>query len=610
MRTLSLAALAASAAAAGYRSGPREVGTYDAQEFVAVGSSPSDATVAFSVALPTRNHEMLDSMLARISDPTHPEYANYLTQEEVNNYLAPEQKLFEEVGAYLKNKNMDCETLPLGFSCKGSVANVEKMLETKFTAYTHVPKNNNVIHRIAPEESFTFPEELSGKVQFFTQLAEFPTVRMRMGNSKSKAGHSGRDMQAVDLSIVPETLRAMYKLAQVADQTSSPAVIGGPIEFQSDTGFMDSDLATFVQEMAFPVGNFTEINNQQGGDLESTLDVDYFGAIASFGNVQNYFMSLFTGSGWMYEFVNWIASQPTNKLPSVMSLSWGWSEEQQCQIVQNGPCTTGNSTAYVVECNAGFMAASLRGLTIAAASGDSGAHGRTDPSCTDDHTHAIYPGSSPYILAVGATQLVNSTAEVKPVAPYCQPGNYLAPCAQDGTEIVCSPATGALIASGGGFSRTQAQPAWQKAAVAKYLSLNSTIPGGVVPPSSMFISTGRAYPDVSALGHNYILYSSGSATQVDGTSASTPVWAGVIAVLNSLRAADGKKPLGLVQPLLYQHPEAFTDVIVGNNDCTESSCGAGSTCTTGYSAAPGWDAATGLGTPIFSKLVKIVSNLP
>merc|ERR1712048_1081698 len=39
-----------------------------------------------------------------------------------------------------------------------------------------------------------------------------------------------------------------------------------------------------------------------------------------------------------------------------------------------------------------------------AASGDSGANGRTDGACTGTVMHASFPGSSPYITAVGATQ--------------------------------------------------------------------------------------------------------------------------------------------------------------------------------------------------------------
>lgn len=50
----------------------------------------------------------------------------------------------------------------------------------------------------------------------------------------------------------------------------------------------------------------------------------------------------------------------------------------------------------------------------------------------------------------------------------------------------------------GGFSDTFSIPSWQADVVAEYLSAASA--AGVLPSSSLFNSTGRAYPDVAALG--------------------------------------------------------------------------------------------------------------
>ena len=55
-------------------------------------------------------------------------------------------------------------------------------------------------------------------------------------------------------------------------------------------------------------------------------------------------------------------------------------------------------------------------------------------------------------------------------------------------------------------------------------------------------------------------------------------------------------------------PEAFNDVVVGNNRCSayvnDVKLSYGSCCAVGYSAAVGWDAMTGLGTPNFAILVE------
>jgi hypothetical protein len=50
-----------------------------------------------------------------------------------------------------------------------------------------------------------------------------------------------------------------------------------------------------------------------------------------------------------------------------------------------------------------------------------------------------------------------------------------------------------------------------------------------------------------------------------GTSAATPVFAGIAAKLNELRLAKGGAPMGFLNPFIYQHPEAFNDVTTGRN---------------------------------------------
>lgn len=76
----------------------------------------------------------------------------------------------------------------------------------------------------------------------------------------------------------------------------------------------------------------------------------------------------------------------------------------------------------------------------------------------------------------------------------------------------------------------------------------------------------------------------------DGTSASTPAVAAVIALINDALAAKGRPPLGFLNPWIYATGhQGFTDVTQGSNlGCN----------TTGFSAEEGWDPATGFGTPV------------
>jgi len=134
----------------------------------------------------------------------------------------------------------------------------------------------------------------------------------------------------------------------------------------------------------------------------------------------------------------------------------------------------------------------------------------------------------------------------------------------------------------------------QKVAVAKYLDSATGL-----PPQSMFSAGGRATPDVAALGEGYQVVVDGKVYPVGGTSASAPAFAAMVSLLNEARLQAGMSPMGYLNPFLYQHPEAFTDVTLGTNAISR----AGAKVKYGYTAAAGWDPVTGLGTPIFSKLL-------
>jgi len=166
---------------------------------------------------------------------------------------------------------------------------------------------------------------------------------------------------------------------------------------------------------------------------------------------------------------------------------------------------------------------------------------------------------------------------------------------------------GAGFTSGGGFSTYTPMPSYQKTVVDGYLKS-----GVKLPPQSYYNNTHRAYPDIAAMGNNFLIYMQqfGGWTGVGGTSASTPTVAGIAAYLNDLSYSKKGKPLGFLNPLLYQMhaevPEAFTDVTVGDNKCTEDGCFP--TCQ-GYMATKGWDPVTGLGTPVADKMLAYVQKL-
>ena len=167
---------------------------------------------------------------------------------------------------------------------------------------------------------------------------------------------------------------------------------------------------------------------------------------------------------------------------------------------------------------------------------------------------------------------------------------------------MCSGATNGLITSGGGFSSVYDTPSYQKDAVLSYLA------GPNSPHKEGFFNTkGRGYPDISALGANFPVFIKGKANALYGTSASTPLVAGLVTLWNELRLQHGLPSVGFFNPLLYKigasSPSAFHDVVVGNNGAGVSNA---YVCPISFGAGPGWDAVTGFGTPVFDQLATLV----
>merc|ERR1711865_1282669 len=231
----------------------------------------------------------------------------------------------------------------------------------------------------------------------------------------------------------------------------------------------------------------------------------------------------------------------------------------------------------------------------------------SDSGCTDKVLHASFPAASPYVTAVGATQLEQGFSDLKtpPKACASQGANFT--CASAGTEVSVS-FQQAGFTSGGGFSTYTPMPAYQKTAVEGYLKEEAS----KLPPASYFNRSKRGYPDVAAMGSNFLVYMKpqGGFSLVGGTSASSPTFAGVAAYLNDVSYKAKGKPLGFLNPLLYQMhaeaPAAFTDVTSGDNRCTEGGC---LPQCKGYEAAKGWDPVSGLGTPAADQMIAYVKKL-
>jgi len=336
-------------------------------------------------------------------------------------------------------------------------------------------------------------------------------------------------------------------------------------------------------------------NQPNSPQLEAELDIQF---IATVNNEAANWFWLEPGDNWLYLFSVHFFNTAT--VPMVNSISYAWSEMDQCQINPTECQNLGvNSQGYVARCNTEFQKIALRGVSLLSASGDSGANGRTDEYCSDPYLKPAFPACSPYITSVGATQIQSPTYNLASPPPLCKSGEWS--CISGGTEVAVSYAFSEFT-SGGGFSVYSAQPSYQTTAVKGYFSSGVTL-----PPASYYNATGRGYPDVAAFGHNCMIYS-GGVEAVGGTSCATPAFSAVVSLLNQAQIAKTQKPLGFLNPFLYQmwgsQPNTFNDITVGDNKCTESGCSAG--CQ-GFYAYKGWDAVSGLGSPNVQNMLAYIN---
>eukprot|EP01133_Synstelium_polycarpum_P005256 gene5256-6083_t len=551
--------------------------------------APSRAAIEFRVALRQNNLDTLEDALIDVSTPSSPNYGKHWTSEEILDLIAPSQEdtnrvvqLLQENGAFNIENHRDY------LKASASVEDVERLFRVEMYSFTHLEKNDEIIRA---SDMYAIPRGYSALIDIVSGISELPHYKAR-----PTARRLGVDVgEDADPGIViPQTIQSLYGIPTgYANNANSSLCLA---EFTNDASYNANDLTTFSKQTSTPLIDVDHVVGPYDGsypDSESTLDVQYGGAVASAGAS----IWFWTVRGWMYEFATDLYA--ANPAPFVVSMSWGWPENTQCQPGVADCNYEETSLHYITRVNVEYIKLGLRGISLIAASGDQGAAGANNAECySDTPFSSIFPGASPYVTSVGATMLTApSASDISNVGanpPICTAN----PCATSTSQVVAS-FPQALITSGGGFSDYFQRPAWQNDVVNAYFKS-----GVNLPDSDYYNASNRGFPDVSAIGHNLGCILSGKVNPVDGTSASTPIFAGIIAMLNSYRFNNGKSPLGFLNPMLYSAPStAFTDITEGNNFCTEACCNLG------YIAAKGWDPITGLGTPQFAQLLAYVKTL-
>ena len=286
---------------------------------------------------------------------------------------------------------------------------------------------------------------------------------------------------------------------------------------------------------------------------------------------------------------------------------------------------------------AGFDKVFQKGLAkddnFFAATGDTGTANLSKQhrgSVTYPYPTAQWPATSPYVVAVGGTQLQRgwtwkpTSNDAFTASGQLNP-DYWAWTNGGDTEAVWNESWGP-IGTGGGISTIYPRPSWQSGVetaagnhrLVPDTAWNAAVNGGV----DVFIS---AYPAYNC-GNT-----TGCWTIYGGTSAATPQTAALVALVNAARAAGDKQPIGFLDPLLYggvgssgyrditaQHygsaPKTFVGTDVGVGTVTKS---VGDLVdnqmwqvpVAGYPTASGYDMTTGWGTPWAPAFVSALTSV-
>jgi kumamolisin len=379
------------------------------------------------------------------------------------------------------------------------------------------------------------PTQLRGVVEGVFGLDNRPQAKPHF---RRRRGLRGARAAAVSLSYTPIQVATLYNFPTGVDGSGETI---GLIELGG--GYNPTDLSNYWSQLnltetptvsAVSVGNGSNnpTGDPNGPDGEVMLDIEVSGSIAPGAKIVVYFAEN-TDAGFLNAITTAVHDSTNN--PSVISISWGGPESswtQQALTSMDEAC----------------QAAAAIGVTICVAAGDDGS---TD-GVTDGLNHVDFPASSPNVLGCGGTELVAS-------------GNTIT------GETVWNELANNEGASGGGISDVFPLPTWQN--------------GANVPPSANpNHNIGRGVPDVAGDADpntGYITLVDGQPDVIGGTSAVAPLWAGLIALINESTG----KPVGFINPLLYQNPNGdFNSITSGNNGA--------------YSAGPGWNPCTGLGSPI------------
>lgn len=515
------------------------------------------AFVTLQLQPSSAQREDLQHFLAAQQNPSSESFHRWLTPEQFGDRFGLSASDFAQTSAWLRLQGFHIESAARGrlwINFSGTAG----QLQTAFGVRIHRYRLNGQIHYANANEP-RIPAALNGLASGLRGLDNFPRTPIPRPLYTAANGHF----------LVPDDITTIYNIAKgTLDGT------GVKIGIPGGSAIALSDIATFRTQYNLPA-NIPQV--VLAGDepgtvgialVEADIDIEWSGAIAPKASiVYAYAKNVYNAEQYLID----------NNLVQVISSSFGGCE------TQGAP-----SNNFIAQ------QANAEGITWISSSGDTGAAFCDAGSVASHGLTVAAPASYPEVTAVGGTTFNEGSGTYWSASNGPNLGSalsYIPEMAWNETTL-----TGSLTASGGGASAYYPKPLWQNA------------PG--VPADGA-----RDIPDISLSGSpnhdGYQVSTSGKFFIYGGTSVSTPIFAGMVALLNQSLVSNGilaQPGLGNINPTLYSlartAPSVFHDVIQGDNrvPCQSGSpdCNGG---ILGYFAGPGYDQVTGLGSIDFGNLL-------
>jgi len=517
----------------------------------------------------------LDELLSAQQNPASPRFHQWLTPEQFGERFGASANDLSTLRQWLESKGFRIKAVARGRSFIRFDATAEQ-LRYAFGSEIHDYQVGGVKHYANASEP-ALPANVAPLVLAIRGMDDFGPhphyVKFQHGSGMVRPDYT---FNAGPPALAPGDLYTIYDFAasygwgwKGSGQTI--VIIGASDVAASDIALYRSSfgLSPTTVQTVYPDGDPGLV---EGWNMEGTMDLEISGAAAPSAQL------VFDADGNVW---NAMADAIDNFRGQIISMSFGM-------------CELGVSPSAAASYEAPAQQANAEGITLIASAGDSGAtgcnsDGSPTPLSAPLGAQVQLPASLPEVTGVGGTEFNEG------LGSYWGSTN----AGSGGTaksyipEVVWNDilAMGdSLWAGGGGASALYQKPVWQT--------------GIGVPDDGS-----RDVPDIalsaSALHDGYVIAMNGALSTAQGytlggTSAGAPLFAGIVAVLNSGVFDDSS---GNVNPILYAiaagglGSQAFHDVTSGDNRVD-----AGSSGFYGFYAAAGYDQASGLGSVDVAKL--------